>query len=228
MEFSGEGIVLGLKKFNSNTRIASILTGTRGRWNGALPGQVRVNIGDIVDFSWKSKNPDGLGSFFITNCNSNFANNIADETNLLIIKSVCELCLCGLPEREPDDALFSFLKNNIGNPTIVWYIFFELMFLQSLGYPIDLSECSVTHQANCAYYLSPKTGRSVCKEVGEKYKDKLFLIPKFLLDSSVTPNKDELLYALEAIGYFLRKNVLRHSNEMFFRDKVIERVKYGR
>lgn len=226
MELSEEGIIINLKPFSGNKHVISILTEEHGKWKGIVPCTISLNIGDLTTFTWKSRSPDGLGSFFFNNIQSNFILHSQSRLKLSIIKSICDLCTICLTERESCVELFHFLKEHLTDITIEDYVLFEIKLLDTLGCPLDFSKCSVSGTQN-VYYMSPKTGRSVCKEVGEKYKDKLFIIPKIFLSNFNTTSNKDIVNALNLIEYFLRKNTVLQNTKILFRDKIKEIVVNG-
>lgn len=223
MEYRDIGFILGFKDFSNNQRIAFLLTEKNGLWKGML-NKSTLNIGDKVSFTWSAKTPDNLGRFNYDYLTSNFIFNYTKPEILFMLKSISELCINLLPERQECNKLYSFLNDNFKNITYQGYIIFELKLLESLGYGLDLFRCAVTGEIGNTFYLSPKTGRAVKKEIGEKYKDKLFKIPKFLLSSQTTINKDELIQALDINEYFFKKNILDIGSAKFFRDKIKQKI----
>ena len=61
------------------------------------------------------------------------------------------------------------------------YIKLELKILKVLGYGLDLSVCAVTNSKTNLAFVSPKSARAVCFEVGLPYQNKLLKLPKFLV-----------------------------------------------
>ena len=45
---------------------------------------------------------------------------------------------------------------------------------------IDMEECAATGATQDLIYVSPNSGRAVCRTAGEPYKDKLLALPRFL------------------------------------------------
>jgi DNA repair protein RecO (recombination protein O) len=57
-------------------------------------------------------------------------------------------------------------------------------------------------------YVSPKSGRAVCAEAGEPYKDKLFRLPDFYGEFDIADG-------LRLTGYFLEHRMLEaHHKQM--------------
>jgi len=65
-------------------------------------------------------------------------------------------------------------------------------------------------------YVSPKTGRAVSRHGAGIYADRLFRLPRFLLDSGAdTPEQAETAAGLALTGHFLLERVLRpHGKEL--------------
>jgi DNA repair protein RecO (recombination protein O) len=80
---------------------------------------------------------------------------------------------------------------------------FELMLLNATGYGLDLLECAATGTAENLIYISPKSGRAVCAEAGEPYKDKLFHLPAFFLDEAADSTTECVASALHITSFFL-------------------------
>lgn len=89
---------------------------------------------------------------------------------------------------------------------IAHYSYFEFYLLEYLGIGLDLSECSATGTTENLRYVSPKTGKAVCAEAGEPYKDRLFAYPAFIVGQKYHPEEREICDLLKMTGFFLRKN----------------------
>jgi DNA repair protein RecO (recombination protein O) len=88
--------------------------------------------------------------------------------------------------------------------------------LEALGFGMDLSRCASTGAVDDLIYVSPRTGRAVSREAGEAYKDRLFVLPQFLLGTqNATPGATEVAAGLKLTAHFLLERVLRpHGREM--------------
>ncbi len=209
MQWQEQGIILSVRPFNENCRIVSIFNRTIGKTSGLVKGTKSViNIGDIADVTWKGRNADQLGTFKIETVFSPFSFVFENPLEILAIDSVCTLCCNGLPDKAPHGKLYDsvkkFLLDLIHDDWLLNYVFFEKMFLSEVGIGLGLSQCAVTGKKEGLFYVSPRTGKAVVKEVGEKYKDKLFVLPKFLLDDEVCPSNDDILSALKITQHFLK------------------------
>ena len=86
------------------------------------------------------------------------------------------------------------------------YCFFEFYLLEYLGIGLDLSECAVTGSRENLAYVSPKSGRAVCRESGAPYAARLYRYPHFIVDKNYFPNRGEMADLLKMTGFFLTKN----------------------
>lgn len=212
MEWKSEGIILKSQKFSEDSRILTVFSEDFGKNSGIFKNiKQSIQIGDINYIIWKGRSVERLGTFKIENIFSPFSYVIEISVGLYAIQSACTLCTKGLPERAPHKNLFQSLKNLLlslkfseFSDCMLSYAYFEIDFLKEIGFGLDLQKCAVTGDKKGLFYLSPKTGKAVTKEVGEKYKDKLFIIPKFLLSNNFHATKKDILYALKITEHFLR------------------------
>ena len=209
MQWQEQSIILSVKPFSENCRIVSVFNRAMGKTSGLVKGMKSViNIGDISDVTWKGRNADQLGTFKIETVFSPFSFVFENPLEILAIDSVCTLCSNGLPDKAPHGKLFDsvkrFLLELVHDDWLLNYVFFEKMFLSEVGIGLSLSQCAVTGKKEGLFYVSPRTGKAVIKEVGEKYKDRLFVLPKFLLDADEAPSNEDILLALKITQHFLK------------------------
>ena len=77
------------------------------------------------------------------------------------------------------------------------------------------------------FYISPKSGKAVCKEKGLKYDKKLLRFPKILRDlgKNYEFNRSDLLDGLKITGFFLKKcliDSLLNSQTITIRQRLID------
>ena len=209
MQWQEQSIILSIKPFSENCRIVSVFNRTMGKTSGLIKGtKTVIHVGDICDVTWKGRNIDQLGTFKIETVFSPFSFVFENPLEILAIDSVCTLCYNGLPDKAPHGKLFDavkrFLLELVHKDWLLNYVFFEKMFLSEVGIGLSLSQCAVTGKKDGLFYVSPRTGKAVTKEVGEKYKDRLFVLPKFLLNSDEDPSKEDILLALKITQHFLK------------------------
>jgi DNA repair protein RecO (recombination protein O) len=219
IKIEDEAFLLSKMKFSESSIIASFLT----KDNGILKGIIKNA------FSKKSYNNFEIGNKFIISANSrldsglhritpeiienNFYELISDKIKLLMSSVAAELIYNLFPESLELNLTFNnynkLLKNIIFAETKIIqfkeYLIFELMLQKEMGYEIDLNACAVCNTNNDLVFISPKTGRAVCYEHGQAYEDKIFLLPKFLLDFSELPDKKSLEDCAKISEHFLNK-----------------------
>ncbi len=137
-------------------------------------------------------------------------NFIADGRKLQVLSSLCALCNTCMPELQSPEELYQYVESFFNlideDNWITSYCCFEFYLLDFLGIGLDLSECAVTGATENLAYVSPKTGRAVCAEAGEPYKDRLYKFPQFILNRNYRPSPQEIRNLLDLTGFFLYKN----------------------
>lgn len=233
MNFTETGIILSTKIFSETARLLTIFNQSWGKFHAIFKNQkTSVQIGDISQIAWHGRSAESLGSVTLDTISSPFIFAINNPKKIYAIESACSLCARGMPEKAPHKALFDFTKNFLQSiPKEDWlrrYVCFELAFLSEVGFGLDLSKCAITGQSD-VYYLSPKSGRAVIKSAGEKYKDKLFVIPQFLRNSAVIPTPYEVFSALQITTHFLKTYFYDITNGKLplSREYLMNRIKNG-
>ena len=80
---------------------------------------------------------------------------------------------------------------------------------------MDLTECADTGTTENLAYVSPKSGKAVCAESGEPFKNKLFRYPHFIVDKNYNPASSEVADLLKMTEFFLNKNFFQIHNLKF-------------
>ena len=228
MNFKDQGIILSIRKYSEYSLIIKILSHNHGICCGFVPfahksvkNSYLYQIGNLTEFTWRAKSMDSLGSFKIELIKSFLAEILSSHLKLKCLTNIVDIIEDNILEKEPHQELFiSFLDllNNLKQKDNIFlgnYIKLEIELLQILGYGIDLSKCAATGQKNNLYFVSPKSGRAVSKEAGEKYHNKLLKLPQFLIKKnldSVNINKDDLLNGLRLSGFFINKYLNKGEN----------------
>ena len=114
------------------------------------------------------------------------------------------------------------IEDLITKDWILKYIFWEIFLLAELGYGLDLEKCVVSGVKENLIYISPKSGKAVSKNEGEKYKKKLFNLPKFLINKNVKPTNDSLKQAILLTGFFIDKFLKKNNKKLpFYRKNIL-------
>jgi DNA repair protein RecO (recombination protein O) len=180
-----------------------------GKISGLVTGlKQSLQSGDISDVTWNGRTAEQLGRFKMEIIFSPFVHIINNPIGIFIIENACFLCLKGLPEKAPHPNLYDALKTLLlsmpkEKDFLINYVFFEIQFLAEVGVGLSLSRCAVTGKTEGLFYVSPKTGCAITKEAGEKHKDKLFVLPPFLV-SNDTPTDNDIFSALKITEHFLK------------------------
>lgn len=219
--WTDEGLIVSTKAYGEDSAIVSILTKTNGRYKGYIKtnrnNRAVLQTGNHVHCLWSSRIEDQLGNWKIESVTQYSAFLLSRPGPLQALNSACCLIDAIIPERDQSYTIFYHLHDLIHQlQSSQWaeeYIKFELLLLQAIGYGLDLSHCAVTGCLENLTYVSPKTGRAVCTEVGQPYHDKLLCLPKFLAFHGDAADKEELLQGLKLTEHFLRSQVFTHLHK---------------
>jgi DNA repair protein RecO (recombination protein O) len=90
-----------------------------------------------------------------------------------------------------------------------FFVLWELGLLNELGFGLDLTRCAANGTVDDLIYVSPRTGRAVSREGGELYRDRLLVLPAFLLGRQAGATRAaDLLAGLQLTAHFLTQWVL--------------------
>ena len=225
MNIKDQGIILSVRKYGESSVIVKIFSKEHGIYSGFIRGALSkknsaiYQISNLVEFVWTAKNSDNLGFFRVELMKSFLAEILSNQLKLNCLNAAVSLIESNILERESITDLFEKLlelQNSLVLSDEIFlkqYIEFEILLLQILGYGIDLSCCAVTGVYQDLYYVSPKSGRAVSREVGVKYHDKLLKLPNFLVNDLAEIDKNDLLAGLDLTEFFISK-YLYQSKEL--------------
>lgn len=221
MEWTGEGLLIGVRRHGESSVIAEVMVAGRGRHLGLVRGgrtrrlSAVLQPGNTIQLTWRARLEDQLGMFSVELLQARAAQLIDNRTRLYTSQLICEH-LHLLPERDPHDRLLGMALRLIdGPPDGVALAQFELAVLEDLGYGLDLASCAVTGATNDLTHVSPKSGRAVSREAAAPYLDRLLPLPSFLT-SRGNASPSDIAAALHLTGHFLQTHVwgprqLEHS-----------------
>lgn len=216
MQWSDIGYVLHVHPFGEQQMIISVLTQEGGLQKGLLKkSKMATHIGDAGRFTWHARTQDQLGTISIEVEKSLFATIYTDRQKLSALTSSCYMLKESLPERHPYPHLYNHMKTlchmlKSGNDWQRHYCLFEIALLKELGFGLDLERCAVTGSIDNLIYVSPKSGRAVCFDVGKPYHHKLLMMPEHLKQKDLFDEHD-MDISLTLTGYFLEKNVFQNG-----------------
>jgi DNA repair protein RecO (recombination protein O) len=221
MQWSDEGLVLGLRKHGESGVILELMTRAHGRHLGLVHGgrshRLRpvLQAGNSVHATWRARLDEHLGIYTVEPGTLRAARFIGSPLALYGLGTMAAL-LRLLPERDPHRGLYDsavVLVEHLDEPAVAPALFvrFELAVLAELGFGLDLASCAATGQQRDLIYVSPKSGRAVSAEAGEPYKTKLLSLPGFLRGDPVDehPSADEIRAGFALTDHFLRVHVFQ-------------------
>ena len=187
MQIETVGILINMYPFSERDMIARVFTKDSGVLVGMLRGAVVAKknkplIGQYGMVSWNARLDSQLGVFHWESEKNLSAPLMLNNDLLKMMNAAFALIGALIPERESYEHLYmntlQLLKDLAGSQSPHDdYLKWEIDLLGELGYALDLSKCSGCQQTNNLCYISPKTGRAVCANCGEPYKDKLYKMP---------------------------------------------------
>lgn len=233
MEWTGEALVIGVRRHGESSVILEVMAAGQGRHMGLVRGGRSprkasvLQAGNTVQVTWRARLAEHLGSFSVELLDARAADLIADRTRLYAAQLICDH-LRLLPERDPHDHLLAMavelMENDVDLPALGTKLArFELRLLDELGFGLDLSSCAVSGATQGLTHVSPKTGRAVTTDAAGTYIDKLLKLPPFLI-TQADPGPGELQSAFRLTGHFLAMHVwsARNISPPTTRERVME------
>lgn len=233
MEWSGHGLIIGVRRHGETSVIVEAMVEGRGRCLGLVRGgrspklAATLQPGNDVQLTWRARLDDHLGMFTIELLHARAAALIADRLRLYCSQVICEH-LHLLPERDPHDRLLLMAVSILeieNDPLALGAALarFELTLLDELGFGLDVYSCAVTGKTEGLTHVSPKTGRAVTKEAAEPYLDRLLRLPHFLKNGGA-PSGIDLADAFLLTSHFLDMHVwsARQIAPPTVRERLIE------
>lgn len=225
MEWTDDAFVLDARRHGENASIVTLLTPGYGRHAGLVhgggSGRARglYQPGNRLRVTWRSRLADQLGHYTAELLQPHAAALLDDALRLAGLQSACAIAELALPEREPHPAVFAgFEALLLAMPSDFWatiYVKLEVGLLQELGFGLDLASCALTGATRDLAFVSPRTGRAVCREASEPYADKLLVLPPFLAPGGILQEASlqDVLDGLRLTAHFLERHVLFPHNK---------------
>jgi len=237
MNLNDEGLIISLRKFSDSASLMKVLTKNHGIYSGLIRlnkknGNMGVNVpGNLININWRARLSEHLGFFNSELIKSRSSMYLNSSTNLEILNSICAL-LDIFPEREECKEIYELaneLFNNLDN-IFVWsilYIKFELLFIEKMGYGLDLNTCAVNGSNKNLSWVSPKSGRAVSEEGAAGWEERLLRLPNFFKKIDSTISKEDIIDGLKLTEYFLNKRVYSQQakNLSSSRMRLVEHLK---
>ena len=212
MEWTGEALLIGVRRHGESSVIAEAMVAGRGRHMGLVRGGRSTRLaaalqpGNTIQLTWRARLQDQLGMFSVELLQARAAELIVDRIRLYLSQIVCEL-LHLLPERDPHDRLLGMAVRLIdGTPDGAALARFEIALLDDLDFDLDLSSCAATGVTEDLTHVSPKSGRAVSRAAAQPYLDRLLPLPSFLTGRG-NAGPHDIADALKLTSHFLQAHV---------------------
>jgi DNA repair protein RecO (recombination protein O) len=221
MEWSDDGIVLGVRRHGESSAIVELLTRAHGRHLGLVRGGAGSRMrpllqpGNSVRTVWRARLDEHLGYYVLEATRLRAATLLASSHAVYGVTHLASLARL-LPERDPHEGIYEMLEGTLDDFEDIGraaadLIKFELAMLAELGFGLDLESCAATGETTELIYVSPKSGGAVSRGAGDPWRDRLLRLPAFLRsgEGGVAGWSDQdLLDGFHLTGLFLLRHVL--------------------
>ncbi|MDB5616911.1 DNA repair protein RecO [Tardiphaga sp.] len=222
MEWTDEGIVLGVRKHGESSAIVELLTRDHGRHLGMVRGgagskmRPMLQPGNSVRATWRARIDEQLGYYLMEATRMRAATVLASGHAVYGVTHLASLARL-LPERDPHEDIYEMLERILNDfddvsEAAIHVVRFELAMLTELGFGLDLENCAATGATTDLIYVSPKSGGAVSRIAGEPWRDRLMRLPPFLRESGGggqnSWSDQDLQDGFDLTGRFLLRNVL--------------------
>jgi DNA repair protein RecO (recombination protein O) len=218
MQWTDQGIVLGVRRHGEASGILELMTRGHGRHLGLVRGAIGWRLkpvlqpGNTVSATWRARLDEHLGNYTVEGLKLRAANFFASSYAIYGVSHLAALMRL-LPERDPHENLYAALDallERLDDPVLSapMLVRFELQLLAELGFGLDLAQCAATGDIAELDYVSPKSGRAVSRSAGAPYADRMLRLPGFLHDDAALPAGRDLADGFALTGFFLSRHVL--------------------
>ena len=218
MQWTDEGIVIGVRRHGEASAILELMTHEHGRHLGLVRGgfgsrmKPVLQVGNSVSAAWRARLDEHLGNYTVEGLRLRASNFFAASHAIYGVTHLAALMRL-LPERDPHAGLYSVFEeilDRLEDPVLAapLVVRFELQLLSELGFGLDLAQCAATGATDELIYVSPKSGRAVSRAAGEPWADKMLRLPAFLRDCDALPGGRDLADGFALTGIFLARYVL--------------------
>src|SRR5690349_13015300 len=221
MEWTDEGIVLGVRRHGESSAIVELLTREHGRHLGLVRGGAGSRMrpllqpGNSVSAVWRARLDEHLGTYAIEGLRLRAATLLTSSHGVYGVTHLASVARL-LPERDPHEDIYEMLERTLDDfddagDAAIHLVRFELAMLAELGFGLDLQHCAATGETTDLIYVSPKSGGAVSRAAGEPWADRLLRLPPFLREDESRHDRgseQDLLDGFQLTGLFLLRHVL--------------------
>jgi DNA repair protein RecO (recombination protein O) len=154
MQWTDEGIVLGVKRHGEAGGILELMTREHGRHLGMVRGAFSARLnpivqpGNTVSATWRARLDEHLGNYTVEALNLRASSFFGSSHAIYGVGHLAALMRL-LPERDPHEGLYAVFESLLEHlddagavaPQVVR---FELQLLSELGFGLDLEQCVAT------------------------------------------------------------------------------------
>jgi DNA repair protein RecO (recombination protein O) len=224
MQWTDEGIVIGVRRHGEASAILELMTREHGRHLGMVRGGFGTRMkpilqtGNSVSAHWRARLDEHLGNYTVEAMRERASNFFGAPHAIYGVTHLAALMRL-LPERDPHAELFEVFEgilDRLEDPVVAAPLVarFELQMLTELGFGLDLEQCASTGATDELIYVSPKSGRAVSRAAGEPWADRMLRLPDFLRDSDTEPAGRDLADGFALTGFFLARHVLEPRGQL--------------
>jgi DNA repair protein RecO (recombination protein O) len=221
MEWTDDGIVLGVRRHGESSAIIELLTRDHGRHLGLVRGGASSRMrpllqpGNGLRAVWRARLDEHLGTYAVEGMRLRAANLLGSSHAVYGVTHLASLARL-LPERDPHQDIYNRLQHTLDDfedagEAAIHLVRFELAMLAELGFGLDLDQCAATGGTSDLIYVSPKSGGAVSRAAGEPWRDRLLRLPAFLRPGEAGSNgwtDQDLQDGFRLTGWFLLRHVL--------------------
>ena len=230
MQWTDEGIVIGVRRHGEASAILELMTREHGRHLGLVRGgygtrmKPLLQTGNTLSAMWRARLDEHLGNFTVEPMRQRASNFFGASHAIYGVTHLAALMRL-LPERDPHGDLYGEFERILDRlEDATWaapmVARFELQVLTELGFGLDLEECAATGTSTDLIYVSPKSGRAVSRVAGEPYADRMLRLPAFLRDPDGEPNARDLADGFALTGFFLTRHVMEPRGQVFSDERM--------
>lgn len=238
MRLETQAILLSVRPHGEHGAVVRALTPE----DGIQPGFVRggrsrrlrpvLMPGNLVEADYRARTEEQLAQLTVELVRSR-APLLGEPLAAAAIEWCTALSGAALPEGQPYPRLYAALSGVLDAIEAApaarrWAAAlarYELLVLSELGFGLDLAECAATGATADLAFVSPRTGRAVSEAAAGAYRDRLLLLPPFLLAGGAADWED-IHAGFRLTGHFLRRDLLidRQADVLSARERLMDRI----
>ncbi len=183
-----QAIILNVHYTGANMALVTIFCEHKGLQKGivkiAKKRQAELQKGNIIEYIHLKRKEDNLGTLKFNLIEQTFVKYFDNLNAMKNLNYICKNLVKYLKEDIPYTNLFistTKLFDTLGLQNEELMALYDYNLLKELGVTLDAANYLKEDDDNSpAYYISPKSGRVVSKQMGDPYKSKLLVLPQIL------------------------------------------------